>query len=69
MKKEFKELKELLESIPRTYEDFVRWGCFCCETDEELNKLINFIKTKEDVTTSDVLEFHYEEIETKRNKT
>lgn len=60
------ELKELLESIPDAYDDFSEGICECCKTDEERQKIIDYIRGDSGVTTSDVLDYYYDEVRQKR---
>ncbi|MCC8192153.1 MAG: hypothetical protein LIO41_03825 [Ruminococcus sp.] len=60
MKKELEtQLKNLLKNIPDTYDDFERCVLRFCKDDEIGEKMIDYISSTDDVTTSDVLKFRY----------
>lgn len=56
------ELVELLENIPDTYEDFVFCFKHTLKTDEDRQKIIDFIRQNDNVNTSSVLEYFSDEI-------
>ena len=60
MKRE--ELKELLENIPDTYNDFVNLLLYSLKTDEDRQKIGDYIAEHENVDTSSVLNFYFDEI-------
>jgi hypothetical protein len=51
------ELKKVLESVDDCYEDFVVGVMSAAEDDEDIEKIIVFIKENDEVTTSDVIEY------------
>ena len=51
-------IKQLAEGIEDSYEDFVLWVAEYAEEREDLQpKIRDFITSREDVTTSDVIEY------------
>ncbi|MCD8156018.1 MAG: hypothetical protein LUD53_00915 [Clostridiales bacterium] len=56
------QLKELLESVPNSYDDFVEGIMLYCDTDELRESMINFIDGNEGVSTSSVLDFYFDEL-------
>lgn len=61
MKKQ-EELKILLEGIQDTYEDFVFGMMRSLKTDEDTQKIIDYIRQNDNVDTSSVIDFFSDEI-------
>lgn len=57
-----KKLRELLENVPNAYDDFVLGISECCKTDDERQKIIDYINENPDTTTSKVIEYFSDEI-------
>ena len=51
------ELKNLLENVSDTYDDFVGGVLNAVEDEEDIEKLIAFIKEDETRTSSDIIEY------------
>lgn len=56
------EFKELLESIPDSYYDFVSYMTHKFTSDEDIQKITDFINSSNDITTSKVADFIDDEI-------
>lgn len=56
------ELVELLEGIPDSYDDFVFCIVHTLKTDEDRQKIIDFIRQNDNLDTSSVIEFFSDEI-------
>lgn len=56
------EFKELLENIPNSYSDFVFYMTHKFTSDEDIQKITDFINNTDNVTTSKVTDFIDDEI-------
>ncbi|MCD7812197.1 MAG: hypothetical protein LUG91_10225 [Ruminococcus sp.] len=50
-------LKETLENVSDTYEDFVTGVMLLCKTDESRKAVVEYITNNRNVTTSEVLDY------------
>lgn len=61
--KQMSEFKQLLESIPNSYLDFVNAGLREAQkNDKFITKVATFIKNNPQATTSDIIKYETEEI-------
>lgn len=56
------EFKELLESIPDSYSDFVFYMTHEFTSESDVQKITDFINSDSDITTSKVIDFTDDEI-------
>lgn len=59
---ESEEFKKILENVSDSYEDFVIGTMLAAKTDEDRNKIINFINSTPNVDTSQIIEYLSDEI-------
>ncbi len=58
------QLKEALEHISDTYEDFITGVMLLCKTDETRGAMINYITKHEKATSSEVLDYYFDNLDT-----
>lgn len=56
------EFKELLENVPDSYSDFVFYMTHKFTSDEDIQKITDFINSGDDMTTSKIADFIDDEI-------
>lgn len=56
------EFKKLLEGVSDTYKDFVNGMLLSVKTDEDRNRVANFISEHPSADTSDIADFFFDEI-------
>lgn len=57
-------LKKALEAVSDTYDDFVdAFILFCGKDEKRAEKMLDFLATHKEATTSETIDFYYDEVE------